>query len=158
MGNSKRHRLDELDIAILKHLEQDGRRSYSEIAEDLSVAVSTISARVTKMIEHNVVTFLAHVNPLAVGLEAPATLNIAIRPKHYDRIVETILRYPEVNFAAMTTGEYNLIIDVFCRDTQHLAELITSRLNILEGVQDIKATYQLKRLKLRPTSVDLIVG
>jgi Lrp/AsnC family transcriptional regulator for asnA, asnC and gidA len=156
MGESRRYKLDKLDIAILKHLEQDGRKSYSDIAEDLEVAVSTVSARVTKLVEQNVVSIMALVNPHQVGLEAPATLNIAIKPRHYDQVVETILGYPEVNFASMTTGEHNLIVDVFCRDTQHLAELITRRLNPLEGIQDIKVAYQLKRLKVRPAGVGLI--
>jgi Lrp/AsnC family transcriptional regulator for asnA, asnC and gidA len=113
MGESRRYKLDKLDIAILKHLEQDGRKSYSDIAEDLEVAVSTVSARVTKLVEQNVVSIMALVNPHQVGLEAPATLNIAIKPRHYDQVVETILGYPEVNFASMTTGEHNLIVDVF---------------------------------------------
>ena len=158
MGESRRHRLDELDIAILRHLEQDGRRSYSDMAEDLGVAVSTVRARVTKMIERNVVSIMAYVNPHEVGLQAPAILNIAILPRYYDRVVETILGYPEVNFASMTTGEHNLIVDVFCRDTQHLAELITRRLHTLEGIRDVKVTYQLQRLELRPSGVDLIRG
>jgi hypothetical protein len=34
--------------------------------------------------------------------------------------------------------------------------LITRRLNPLEGIQDIKVAYQLKRLKVRPAGVGLI--
>jgi Lrp/AsnC family transcriptional regulator for asnA, asnC and gidA len=158
MGESRRYQLDNLDIAILKHLEQDGRKSYSDIAEDVGVVVSTVSARVTKLIEQNVISIMVLVNPHKVGLEAPATLNIAIMPRHYDQVVEIILGYPEVDFASMTTGDYNLLVDVFCRDTQHLAELITRRLNTLEGIQDIKVTYQLQRLKVRPAGVGLIKG
>ena len=158
MPGAKRYRLDELDMAILRHLEQDGRRSYSDMAEDLGVAISTVSGRVTRLIERNVVSIMAHVNPHAVGLEAPAILSIAIQPRHYDQVVDTILGYPEVNFASMTTGEHNLIVDVYCRDTQHLAELITRRLNTLPGIQNIKVTYQLQRFKLTPTGVDLIWG
>lgn len=158
LGELRRYRLDNLDISILKHLEQDGRKSYSDIAEDLGVAVSTISARVTKLIEENVVSIMVLVNPTKVGLEAPATLSIAIQPQHYNQVVEIILGYPEVNFASMTTGDFNLLIDVFCRNTQHLSELITQRLNTLEGIKDIKITYQLQRLKVRPAGVDLIKG
>ena len=158
MQESRQHQLDDLDIAILRHLEQDGRRSYSDMAEALGVAVSTVSARVTKMIERDVVSIMAHVNPHAVGLEAPAILSIAIEPQHYEQVVDTILAYPEVNFASMTTGDHNLIVDVFCRDTQHLAELVTRRLHGLEGIRDIKVTYQLQRLELRPIGVDRIGG
>ncbi len=158
MGETSRYRLDNLDISILKHLEQDGRKSYSDIAEDLGVAVSTVSTRVTKLIDKNVVSIMAMVNPHKVGLGAPATLSISIKPQQYDDIVDTILAYPEVNFASMTTGNFNLLIDVFCRNTQHLAELVTQRINNLEGIKDIKITYQLKRLKVRPAGVDLLKG
>lgn len=146
--------MDELDIAILNHLEQDGRRTYSEIAADLEVAVSTVSARVTKLIEGDVVTILAHVNPYKVGLEAPAILGISIQPGHYDQVVDTILGYPEVTFASMTTGAYNLTVDVYCRSTGHLAELITDRLNQLPGVQDVEVSYHLRILKLKPIGID----
>lgn len=156
MTKAKQLLLDDLDIAILRHLEQDGRRSYSEIAEELGVAVSTVSARVSKLIDRNVVSILAVVNPLEVGLEAPAIINMTIEPRHYERAVEIILEYPEVNFASMTSGEYNLIVDVFCRDANHLTELITQRLYRVAGIQNIKVTYQLQRLKLGPTGIDLL--
>jgi Lrp/AsnC family transcriptional regulator for asnA, asnC and gidA len=154
MTKTQRAQLDELDIAILRHLEQDGRRSYSEIAADLGVAVSTVSARVTKLIEAEVVTILAHVNPYKVGLEAPAVLSISIQPDRYDQVADTILAYPEVTFASMTTGAYNLTVDVYCRGTAHLAELVRDRVHSLQGVQDIEVRYHLKILKLKPIGID----
>ncbi len=156
MTNAKQILLDELDVSILRHLEEDGRKSYSDIAEDLGVAVSTVSARVSKLIERNVLSILAFINPFEVGLDAPALIMMNIEPRHFEEAVEVILEYPEVNFASMTSGEYNLNLDVFCRDTNHLTELITQRLYKVIGVQDINITYQLRRLKLRPTGVDLL--
>jgi Lrp/AsnC family transcriptional regulator for asnA, asnC and gidA len=151
-----KHDLDALDISILRHLEEDGRRSYSEMAEALGVAVSTVSARVTKLIERNVVSIFASINPQKVGLEAPATLLISIEPRHFEHVVETILALPEIIYASMTTGRYNLVIDVFCRDAQHLSELVTNRLYALDGIQDIDVEYQLERFKVDPRSTALI--
>ncbi len=146
--------LDELDIAILRHLEQDGRRYYSEIAADLGVAVSTVSARVSRLIADDVVTVLAHINPHKIGLDAPAILSLSIQPGCYDQVVDTILAYPEVTFASMTSGAYNLTVDVYCRTTEHLAELIAERVNALQGVRDIEVRYHLRILKLRPVGID----
>lgn len=148
--------LDTLDISILRHLEEDGRRSYSEIAEALGVAVSTVSARVAKLIEKDVVSVFAFINPQKVGLEAPATLLISIEPRHFDHVVETIVALPEIIYASMTTGRYNLVIDVFCRDAQHLSELVTRRLFGLEGIQDVDVEYQLERFKVAPRAAALI--
>jgi len=156
MANTKQFLLDELDVSILRHLEEDGRKSYSEIAEDLGVAVSTVSARMSKLIDRNVLSVLAFINPFEVGLDAPALIMLKIEPRHFEEAVEEILEYPEVNFASMISGEYNLNLDVFCRDSHHLTELITQRLYKVIGVQDLNVTYQLRRLKLRPTGVDLL--
>lgn len=148
--------LDGLDIGILRHLESDGRRSYSEIAEDLGVAVSTVSTRVTRLIDQNIVSVAVLINPHAVGFEAAATLLLSIHPQHFDRVVERIIEFPEVNFASMTTGPHNLVVDVFCRDAEHLAELITGRVHALEGVQDIDVAYQLRRYGVKQKGVALI--
>jgi Lrp/AsnC family transcriptional regulator for asnA, asnC and gidA len=156
MTKSAGYPLDELDITIMKHLEEDGRKSYSDIAEDLGVAVSTVSARVSKLIDRNVLVIHAVLNPFVVGFEAPAIISMSIDPRRYDEVVEVILDYPEVNFASMTSGDHNLIVDVFCRDADHLSELITQRLYKTSGVQDIKVTFQLQRLKLGPSGVDLL--
>jgi len=148
--------LDDLDIGILRHLERDGRRSYSEIADDLGVAVSTVSARVAKLIDTETVRVVALVNPHAVGFEAAATLLLDVEPNRFDETVETIIGFPEVDYASMTTGTYNLLIDVFCRDAEHLAELVAERLHVLPGVADVHVTYQLRRYPVPLQRVDLI--
>jgi Lrp/AsnC family transcriptional regulator for asnA, asnC and gidA len=111
---------------------------------------------VSKLIDRNVLVIHAVLNPFVVGFEAPAIISMSIDPRQYDEVVEVILEYPEVNFASMTSGEHNLIVDVFCRDADHLSELITQRLYKISGLQDIKVTFQLQRLKLGPSGVDLL--
>jgi len=148
--------LDRLDIEILRHLESDGRRSYSDIADDLGVAVSTVSARVAKLIETNVVRIVALINPHEVGFEAAATLLLAIEPNHFDDAVHQIIAFPEVDYASMTTGTYNLVVDVFCRDAEHLTELVAERLHVLPGIADIHVAYQLCRYPVPLQRVGLI--
>ena len=151
-----KRRLDELDIGILRHLESDGRRSYSVIADDLGVAVSTVSARVAKLIENDIVRIVALINPHEVGFEAAATLLLTIEPEHFDRTVEEIIAFSEVDYASMTAGAHNLVIDVFCRNAHHLAELVSERLHALDGVKDIDVVYQLRRYPVPRRGVDLI--
>lgn len=152
----KKLMLDDLDLRILRHLEEDGRRSYSEMADDLGVAVSTVSARVTKLIDRRVVSIEAFIDSQEVGLNAPAILLLSVTPKMFDQVAATIIEYPEVNNAVMVTGPHNLIVDVFCRNAQHLSELLTERLHHIDGIQDITVAYQLKRFDVKKSGVDLI--
>ena len=43
--------IDLIDQAILKHLLQDSRRTYQEIADDIKVSTGTVHGRVSRMKE-----------------------------------------------------------------------------------------------------------
>ena len=45
--------LDRLDLRILRHLSEDGRRSFQEIANDVGVSYGTVRNRYLKMRERN---------------------------------------------------------------------------------------------------------
>jgi len=42
-------KIDHTNIGIIKHL-QDGRKSYKEIADDLSITENTVRSRVQQMV------------------------------------------------------------------------------------------------------------
>jgi len=41
--------LDELDVKILTHLQEDGRQSFRDIAKTTHISVPTIASRVERM-------------------------------------------------------------------------------------------------------------
>ena len=48
--------IDLIDQAILKHLLQDSRRTYQEIADDIKVSTGTVHGRVSRMKEQGIIT------------------------------------------------------------------------------------------------------
>ncbi len=59
--------LDELDFSIITMLQNDGRKSFTEISKELAVAVNTVRNHVAKMVDNGVLTFIARVPPEKVG-------------------------------------------------------------------------------------------
>ncbi len=55
-------KLDELNLGILRHL-RDGRKSFSEIAADLSIAENTVRARVNQLTREGVLEVSGLVDP-----------------------------------------------------------------------------------------------
>ena len=50
-------KLDDLDHAIIRELEQDGRRAFREIARTVDTSEATVRARVTRLPEAGEVPF-----------------------------------------------------------------------------------------------------
>jgi Lrp/AsnC family transcriptional regulator for asnA, asnC and gidA len=150
--------LDELDMAILSHLEGNGRKSFSEIAAELDVTVSTVSTRANRLINDKVVTILGFLNPLQVGMIVSATLFITCQPGHIEPVAELLADFPEVSYLALFTGDFDLFVEVSCRDHVHLSELLIQRIHPIEGIDKVRTSLHLRRLKLKQPSLSLLAA
>ena len=145
---SKLHELDELDFAILSHLREDGRKSFTELANTLNVSVGTIRNRYANLVQDKILQVYGRVNPQQIGFIAYAHILVSVRPSHHiEHILDEFMTYPEVAFLAVTTGEYDIVLDVMCRDSEHLNELIRERVQKIEGVYTTITNIYLKVLK-----------
>lgn len=157
MANVNPHGLDELDFAILAHLQVDGRKSFTDIAKALNVAGNTVRNRVTRMIEQGTLNVIGRVNPHHVGFHAYAMIHVTIEPPHLtEAAVAQIIEFPEVSFLATMSGEYDLCVDVMCRDNQHFTELINQRLHQVPGVTKTKTMFFLKAYKYGQPDLSLL--
>ncbi len=146
--NSPLRELDELDFEIISALREDGRKSFTDLAATLKVSVGTIRNRYEKLVETNVLQVYGRVNPRQVGFIAYAHILVSVRPSNrIDAIVDEFASYPEIAFLAVATGEYDIVLDVMCRDSEHLSELIQGRVQKTEGVVHTKTNIYLKVLK-----------
>ena len=145
---SKLHELDELDFAILSHLREDGRKSFTELANTLNVSVGTVRNRYANLVQDKILQVYGRVNPQQIGFIAYAHILVSVRPSHHiEHILDEFMTYPEVAFLAVTTGEYDIVLDVMCRDSEHLNELIRERVQKIEGVYYTTTNIYLKVLK-----------
>lgn len=145
MANDNSHTLDPLDFDILSHLQQDGRKPLSEIAKALDVSVGTVRNRMNRMLEEGTLWIYARINPQRAGFKAPANIRIIIEPSHLiDEAAMVISAFPEVSYVAMLAGEFDLEVDVMCRDTEHLTWFIQNRLHHVEGVSRTMTNIILK--------------
>lgn len=148
--------VDELDISILKHLQKDGRKSFTDIAKVLGTAVGTIRNRVTKMVEEDTVRIIGRVNPYRVGFNSPATINVAVQPQYIEEAIKEISDCPEVSYLALVTGEYSLIVDVMCRDGNHLTDFLIHRLPSVTGVIKFQTSIVLRIHKFAQPDLTLV--
>lgn len=148
--------LDELDFSILSYLQQDGRMSFTVIAEKLGVSIGTIRTRFNKLIEDGTINIIGRVDPDKVGFRSYAHIAVYVRPATLKKkVAEEIMTMPEVSFLAMTSGDYDLEVDVMCRDNDHLVKFVNELSNI-NGVNQTKTTIYFKVYKYAQPDLNLL--
>ncbi|MFT3681309.1 MAG: Lrp/AsnC family transcriptional regulator [Ferruginibacter sp.] len=148
--------LDDLDFSILSFLQNDGRMSFTVIAEKLNVSIGTIRTRFNKLIDDGTINIIGRVNPDKVGFRSYAHIAVYVRPATLkEKVAQTISKLPEVSFLAMTSGDYDLEVDVMCRDNDHLVQFVNELSNI-NGVNQTKTTIYFKVYKYAQPDLDLL--
>lgn len=148
--------LDELDFQVLSCLQKDGRMSFTEMAELLKVSVGTVRTRVNKLIEDGTVNIIGRINPDKVGFRSYAHIAVFVRPATLkEKVANTIATFKEVSFLAMTSGDYDLEVDVMCRDNDHLVEFV-NKISEIEGVNQTKTTIYFKVYKYAQPDLGLL--
>lgn len=148
--------LDELDFGILSFLQKDGRMSFTVIAEKLNVSIGTIRTRFNKLIEDGTINIIGRVDPEKVGFKAYAHIAVYVRPATFkEKVAQKISKMTEVSFLAMTSGDYDLEVDVMCRDNDHLVQFVNN-ISTIEGVNQTKTTIYFKVYKYAQPDLNLL--
>lgn len=140
--------MDELDRSIVAFLQKDGRMPYTEIAEALEVTEGTVRNRVAKLRENKTIQIIGALDPHQMGYNAPAIIGVSIQPPQLEEAAGEIAAMPEVSYLVMVAGEYDLMVEVFCRDRQHLAAFLKDKLLQVPGVQRAQTSFILHTYKV----------
>ena len=151
----KMQTFDKLDRLILRRLQADGRATYEQLAEQVSLSPSAVLRRVKRLEGSGVIDrYVALVNPEKVGLDLTAHLNVRLE-KHTDshkRNPMDLFRasvhvWPEVVECAALTGEMDYFLRVVVQDMAHYSRFVMDTLLKHPRVQDCKTSFVLDRVK-----------
>ncbi len=140
-------KLDELDRAILTMLQDDGRRSFADIAATLRESESTVRFRFRRLVTRGVIrSVIALVNPRSVGLNESAALFIKADAMRLDEVLRELCSLREVPHVYQFTGDYDAIAIIMGRDVDHLNSTVR-RIKSIPGILDATMMLTLKVLK-----------
>lgn len=150
------YELDSLDLAILSELQKDGRKSFTDIADMINSPVSTVRNRYNRLIESKTLQVVGRVVPNRVGFNVFVSIMIEVRPvKLLNNVVEKIKDLPEVSYLALVSGTYDILLDVMCRDNNHLMDLMENHILNLDGIHHTEVQTHLKVIGWRQPDLSL---
>jgi len=127
--------LDDLDVAILRRLNQDARKSFRDIARDLEVSISTVSNRVKRLESEGIILGYAPLlDEKKLGYDVLAVIGIRISKGKLLEVQRKIAREDKVIEVYDVTGEYDSVVIARLRNTKELDAFI-KRLVAMENVE-----------------------
>jgi Lrp/AsnC family transcriptional regulator for asnA, asnC and gidA len=135
--------LDETGKAIVRQLQEDGRRSYTAIGAAVGLSEAAVRARVKSLTDSGVLQIVAVTDPLTLGFGVMA--NVGVMVTGDSRVVADALSgIGEVDYCVLTTGRYDLQLELVCRDNEHLLSVINDRVRTVPGVRETETSMYLR--------------
>ncbi|WP_035298843.1 Lrp/AsnC family transcriptional regulator [Brevibacillus thermoruber] len=141
--------LDDLDYAIARALQDNARLPFTQIAKELGVTEKTVRIRVQQMQDEGVLRLVGIVNPVKAGITVQSLIQVAVEADKLDDVVAELQDIYEVRLVVLTTGDYQLMIQVLNRDYEELSQFLMNKLNKIKGITKVNVINELKVLKSR---------
>jgi DNA-binding Lrp family transcriptional regulator len=107
--------LDTLDNEIIRLLTKDGRMSIGEMAKKLNVTAPTIRKRIKVLEENGIFKVSGMIDPSQHREMITALVAMSLRSEgKLDQILNKIAALPNVAWAGVVTGRYDIIAEVIC--------------------------------------------
>jgi Lrp/AsnC family transcriptional regulator, regulator for asnA, asnC and gidA len=140
--------LDEMDRAIIRLLQHDGRLPYREIARQLGVAEGTVRLRANRLTSSGALTIVAIADPFRLGYRVLAFSLLKVLPEKQQPVIDALMEWDEITYISSCTGRADLYAQLVCRDHDHLWELLYERMPTIGGITDVETFMELKMHKV----------
>jgi Lrp/AsnC family transcriptional regulator for asnA, asnC and gidA len=130
--------LDDVAKGIIEQLQQDGRRSYAEIGEQLGVVTATVRTRVQQMIADEVVEIVGVPDPWKLGVGFFVTVALTLEPGYGDHVADLLSMRDEISYLSVAVSGCDVLAEVSLDDAQEYLRYREEVLGTLPGFRDVR--------------------
>ncbi|HEX7948842.1 MAG TPA: Lrp/AsnC family transcriptional regulator [Candidatus Limnocylindrales bacterium] len=144
--NRRPDELSELDKRIIEHLQQDGRRAFTQIAASLGVSEAAVRARTNRMVERGILQVVGVADPGKLGFQQ-ALIGIRCEPGRLVEVADALAALPEIDYVVVTAGRFDILIEAVAPDNEGLLQFLNDRLQRIPGVRETETFTYLRLVK-----------
>jgi DNA-binding Lrp family transcriptional regulator len=139
--------LSDLDRALIESLREDGRQGSRALAKQLNVNEVTVAARLRRLEDADVIRVVAITDIRLFGHREFAFAMVQVSGRSVHDVAADLAKLPETVAVTLTTGRFDIIMPLLCRDRRHVAELFGTVLPAIDGIATVQASMALDVLK-----------
>ena len=146
--------LDEIDIQILRRLQDDGRITNVELAQSVGLTAPPCLRRMRALEDGDVITaYHAAIDPSKMGYTITVFAMVSLKSQaesDLQAFEDHVQRLPEVRECYMLNGEIDFMLKVVARDLQQFQSFLTSELTAAPNVASVKTSLTIRSAKNLP--------
>lgn len=150
-GNNEEGSFDKTDLAILRVLLLDSRKTLQEIGNEVGLSPTSCWTRIKKLEGTGVIKrYTIDVDPAKLGYHDSVIVQVTLE-SHTDETLydfgRTLATIPEIQEAYLVSGDYDYYIRIAVRDTRDYERLLREKLYKIPGIRHSKSHFVLRVLK-----------
>ena len=126
--------LDDIDKAIIRQLQLDGRMPYARLGPAVGLSQAAVRQRVQRLFENGVMQVVAVTDPLTLGFGLQAMVGIEVEGD-LRAVAAKLALVDEVSYVVVTAGRFDLLVEVVCRDNEQLLGIVNDVVRAIPGVR-----------------------
>lgn len=131
-------KIDEIDLNIIRELQEDARKSLKEIAEKVGVAEGTVYNRINKLKSLGIIKkFIPVLDYPMLGYDITAIIGITVEGGQIVEIEGEIAKEKNVTAVYDVTGDFDIIVVAKFESRKKLDEFVKKLLSM----KSVKRTY-----------------
>ena len=143
--------LDEIDLRILRVLQQDGGITNVELARRVHLSASPCLARVNALKSSGLIRgYVALLDPTLLGLHLNVFISISLKQqsrKALEAFEDRVCARAEVMECYLMTGDADYLLRVVVPDMHALELFILEQLSPIPQVEKIRSSFALKQVR-----------
>jgi Lrp/AsnC family leucine-responsive transcriptional regulator len=144
-------KLDRIDRRILMAMQDNGRISNLELAEQVGLSPTPCSRRVRRLEESGIIRrHVTLLNQSMLGLKLTAYIGISMdrhTPDRFETFEAELASYPEVMECSVVTGQSSdYLLKAVVPDMEYYEKFLLGRLTRIPGVTGVHSSFELRRV------------
>jgi Lrp/AsnC family transcriptional regulator for asnA, asnC and gidA len=130
--------VDDIDRAILRELQTDGRIAYADLGPKVGLSASAARQRLQRLLDTKAVQVVGVTDPMSMGGQAMALLGIGVDgdPR---AVADALAARSEVVYAVLTSGGFDLFAEVVAAGPRELLDFVNDVVRPIEGIRQIQS-------------------
>ncbi len=143
-------KIDDTNLSIIKLL-REGRKSYSVMAEELSLTENTVRSRVNKLISENVLQISGLIDPGALPGHQVIIVALKLDTVELQEKAKELSKLKGVVSASITNGRYDCFLHVLLSEEQGfgLSEFLNDEIPKVSRIRDYETFVVYKSVNLK---------
>jgi Lrp/AsnC family transcriptional regulator for asnA, asnC and gidA len=140
-------RLDNIDLAIIDKLGENGRLSYTGLAKKLNVSLTTVSRRVAHLKKQEIIKISAIRNPSKWGYLANAYSVLHADLNKVDTICDNLSTFPEVHLIMTLMSGFEILLGIHLPSPEMMYKFFVDKIAPIKGISNIETFVCAETLK-----------